>query len=91
MNKIKILEYLMKNIDGEDLNYKLVEQMEEAKSEMDAARSMFNNVNDSKLIEVAIFAEEVAKKRYEYLLCLAKARGLSVSHNYILQKNVSEK
>ncbi|MBW6411520.1 YaaL family protein [Clostridium weizhouense] len=91
MNKIKILEYLMENIDGDDLNDQLIEELEQAKSEMDSARSMFDNVNDSKLIEVAIFAEEVAKKRYEYLLRLAKAKGIKVNHNYILQKNISVK
>ncbi|SFD05811.1 YaaL family protein [Clostridium uliginosum] len=91
MNKRNILEYLLDKTDGLDINEQLLEQMEIAKSEIDAARSMFNNVNDSKLIEVAIYSEEVAKKRYEYLLLIAKSRGLSVSHEYVLQKNISGK
>ena len=40
--------------------------------EMEAAEAMFNNVNDSKLIEAAIYRQEAAKKRFDYLLSVAK-------------------
>ena len=40
--------------------------------EMEAAEAMFNNVNDSKLIEAAIYRQEAAKKRFDYLLSIAK-------------------
>lgn len=52
------------------------------------ARSMFNNVNDDKLIEVAIYSENVARKRYDYLLSIAREKGIRVEHNYVVENNV---
>ena len=39
---------------------------------MEAAESMFNSVDDPKLIEAAIYREEAAKKKFDYLLSVAK-------------------
>ena len=91
MNKKKIIEYLINKNEEVDINEGLLQQLEDTKAEIDAARSMFDNVNDSKLIEVAIYAEEVAKKRYDYLLLIAKAKGIKVTDEYVLQRNVSFK
>ena len=63
MNKKNIVEYLMYKTDNSDMYEKLLEDMEIAKMEINAARSMFNNVNDDDLIEVAIYSENVARKR----------------------------
>lgn len=88
MDKKNILEYLLDKADALDVNQQLIEDMEIAKKELDAARSMFNNVNDSELIEVAIYSEDVARKRYDYLLSIAKEKGISVGNDYILEKNI---
>lgn len=89
MDKKKIFEYILDKADELDINQQLIEDMEIAKMEIDVARSMFNNVNDSTLIEVAIYSEDVARKRYDYLLSIAREKGISVSEDYILQKNVN--
>jgi Protein of unknown function (DUF2508). len=65
-----------------------MEDMEIAKMEISVARSMFNNVNDDKLIEVAIYSENVARKRYDYLLSIAREIGISVGYEYIVEKSV---
>ena len=39
---------------------------------MQAAEAMFNNVDDPNLIEAAIYREEAAKKKFDYLLSIAK-------------------
>ena len=88
MDKKKIFEYILDKADSLDVNQQLIEDMEIAKMEIDVARSMFNNVNDSALIEVAIYSEDVARKRYDYLLSIAREKGISVSDDYIFQKNV---
>lgn len=88
MNKIDIVEHLMNNMDNANVYAKLIEDMENAKMEISVARSMFNNVNDDKLIEVAIYSENVARKRYEYLLAIAKEIGISVGYEYIVEKSV---
>lgn len=88
MNKKSVLEYISDKATVIDENHQLLDDMEAAKRELDAARSMFNNVNDSTLIEVAIYSEDVAKKRYDYLLSLAKEKGLTVSNDYVIEKNL---
>jgi hypothetical protein len=88
MNKKNIVEYLMNKDDNSDMYAKLMEDMEMAKMEINVARSMFNNVNDDKLIEVAIYSENVARKRYDYLLSLARERGISVGNNYVVENKV---
>ncbi|EHJ02407.1 hypothetical protein CDLVIII_5944 [Clostridium sp. DL-VIII] len=85
--KKNIVEYLMNKADDSDMYTKLIEDMEIAKMEIDVARSMFNNVNDDKLIEVAIYSENVARKRYDYLLSLARERGIRVGNNYVAGNN----
>ncbi|MFW2490876.1 DUF2508 family protein [Clostridium chromiireducens] len=88
MNKKNIVEYLMNQTEDSKMYAKLIEDMEIAKMEINVARSMFNNVNDDKLIEVAIYSEYVARKRYDYLLSIARERGISVGINYVVDKNV---
>lgn len=87
MNKKNIVEYLMNKTDNSETYARLIEDMEIAKMEINVARSMFNNVNDDKLIEVAIYSENVARKRYDYLLSIAREKGISVGNNYILERS----
>lgn len=84
MNKKNIIQYITGIKENEGLD--IVDAIEDAKAELEAARSTFDNVQDSKLIELAIYAEEVALKRYEYLLSLAKERDIRVSNEYILDR-----
>lgn len=88
MNRKNILEYLSSEINDSESYRKLLDDMEIAKAEIDVARSMFNNVEDDDLIEVAIYSENVARKRYDYLLSIARAKGISVSYDYIVEKNL---
>lgn len=88
MNKRNIVEHLMNRTYNPNVYSKLMEDMEIAKMEISVARSMFNNVNDDKLIEVAIYSENVARKRYDYLLSIAREIGISVGYEYIVEKSV---
>ena len=67
---------------------KLLRDMQLAKMEIDMARNMFNNVEDNALIDIAIYSEDLAKKRYGYLLSIAKGNGIRVSKNYIIENNL---
>lgn len=67
----------MGKIDYSKENQEIIDSIEEAKAEMEVARCMFENVSDSKLIEVAIYTQQAAKTRYEYLLGLAKKRQIT--------------
>jgi hypothetical protein len=88
MNKKNIVECLMNKTNNSNTYAKLLYDMEVAKLEINAARSMFNNVNDDKLIEVAIYSENVARRRYDYLLSIARKKGLKVENSYIVYNNV---
>lgn len=67
---------------------KLIRDIKSAILEIDKARNMFNNVDDADLIEIAIYAEDMAKKRYAYLLSLAKKIGISVTNSYVIKNNL---
>lgn len=88
MNRKKILGYLYNSTNSYELYEKLLDEMEEAKKEISAARSMFDNVSDATLIEVAIYSENVARKRYDYLLSIARYIDLQVGYDYIYEKNL---
>lgn len=83
MNKGIILDYISKKNKKEVIEDKeiqdLINDIKQTKLEIDAAREMFNFVSDPKLIEAAIYKEEAAIKRYEYLISLAKSRKITSS------------
>ena len=66
MNKGKILNFILSRYEYEDtLDDELL------------AQCMFNYVSDPKLIEAAIYREDAAKKKFEYLLSLAKEKQMN--------------
>lgn len=69
----KILSIILTRYNNENkVSIKILNEIQESIMEMEAAEAMFNNVNDSKLIEAAIYRQEAAKKRFDYLLSVAK-------------------
>lgn len=78
MDRNLILDLITANVDfkkKEDLE--IIECINEARIEIEVARSMFEFVSDPKLVELAIYSEEVAKRRYDYLISLAKERSIN--------------
>ena len=64
---------LVKYYNNDDrISDKVLEEIQESIREMEAAESMFNSVDDPKLIEAAIYREEAAKRKFDYLLSVAK-------------------
>ena len=69
----KMLSIILTRYNNENkVSIKILNEIQESIMEMEAAEAMFNNVNDSKLIEAAIYRQEAAKKRFDYLLSIAK-------------------
>ena len=78
MNKGKILNFILSRYEYEDtLDDELLESIRETIEEMQIAQCMFNYVSDPKLIEAAIYREDAAKKKFEYLLSLAKENQMN--------------
>ena len=63
---------LVKYSNDNTMSNKVLEEIQDSIIEMEAAESMFNSVNDPKLIEAAIYREEAAKRKFDYLLSVAK-------------------
>lgn len=63
---------LVKYSNDNTISNKVLEEIQDSIREMEAAESMFNSVNDPKLIEAAIYREEAAKRKFDYLLSVAK-------------------
>lgn len=84
MERVNFEKYIMSKTDKNKEDIELLQAIADTIKEIEVARSLFDNVQDSKLIDIAIFSEDVAKKRYDYLLTLAKKKGLRVSKGYIL-------
>ena len=59
---------LVKYSNDNTISNKVLEEIQDSIIEMEAAESMFNSVNDPKLIEAAIYREEAAKRKFDYLL-----------------------
>ncbi|MDU5260818.1 MAG: DUF2508 family protein [Clostridium celatum] len=73
MNIKNVLSLILVKYSNDDgINEKVLEEIQEAIKEMQAAEAMFNNVDDPNLIEAAIYREEAAKKKFDYLLSIAK-------------------
>lgn len=88
MNKNFIVKYLRGVIGYRSEKRDLLMAIEGAKAEMEIANSIFENVEDPLLIEVAIYTEQAARKRYAYLVDQAKKKGIKANKKYIINKNL---
>ena len=73
MIKKNILDFLLIKYEKEErISQQILTELRETITEMEAAESLFNNTNDPRLIEAAIYKETAAKKRFDYLFSIAK-------------------
>ncbi|WP_238883447.1 DUF2508 family protein [Clostridium sp. YIM B02551] len=85
MNRKFILESLLKKKVTNEVS--LIKDIEQAVKDIKVAESMFESVSDPKLIEIAIYSEEVARKRLDFLLREAKDNNSKVDNTYIVEKS----
>lgn len=84
MDKEKILEYLITGMDSHKQEEQLLLAIEDAVEQIRIARDFFDNVNEPKLIDYAIYLEEAAKARYEFLISEAKRLNIKTQHGRVL-------
>ena len=73
MNIKNVLSLILVKYNNDNIiSDKGLGEIQESIREMEAAESMFNSVDDPKLIEAAIYREEAAKRKFDYLLSIAK-------------------
>lgn len=83
MNKNVILDLLLRSTDKvkkehSEEDIALLNNIKETISEMEVARALFDSVSDPKLVDLAIYAEDTARTRYDYLISVAKRRELKM-------------
>lgn len=87
MNIKNILSFiLVKYSNDNKVSDNIIKEIQETIIEIEVAESMFNSVDDPKLIEAAIYREEAAKKKFDYLLSIAKEQN-SRKRIYTEEKN----
>lgn len=84
MNKDKILEYVINGMDSSKQETQLLVAIEDAVRQINIAREYFETVSEPKLIDYAIYLEQAAKSRYEFLLSEAKRLNIRTQHENIL-------
>ncbi|MBP1890576.1 hypothetical protein J2Z53_002181 [Clostridium moniliforme] len=84
MGKFFSFNYFRSIICNKDESNKIIRAIEETNKEIEVAKSIFDNVDDSLLIEAAIYKEEAAKKRYSYLINEARKKSIKVNRKYII-------
>lgn len=78
MNKKSILDFLLIKYEIDDrVSREIIEDIKATITEMEIAQAMFNSVSDPKLVEAAIYREEAAKRKFDYLISMAKAKSIN--------------
>lgn len=83
MDKDKILEYVFNSIDGPKQEMQLLMAIDDAVKQIQMARDFFETVSEPKLVDYAIYMEQAARARYEYLLAEAKKLKIKTQHENI--------
>lgn len=67
----------LKNFSVE--NEKIIKEIKQAQNDIKNAENFFQNVTDIELIDVAIYELEAKKSKYQYLIKIAKEKGIKRS------------
>ena len=59
---------------------KIIKEIKQAQNDIKNAENFFQNVTDIELIDVAIYELEAKKSKYQYLIKIAKEKGIKVQH-----------
>jgi hypothetical protein len=91
MNKYNIIKYLLaKNSKYTKNQKRLLNDINEAREELERCAIYFDTVKDPHLVDYAIYMEEAAKSKYMYLLNEVKKNGIDLNYNSMfpnLKKN----
>ena len=58
---------------------KIIKEIKQAQNDIKNAENFFQNVTDIELIDVAIYELEAKKSKYQYLIKIAKEKGITRS------------
>ncbi|MEG0613952.1 MAG: DUF2508 family protein [Clostridium sp.] len=86
MDRNKIMEIMMFNNIYTEEQCEIIKGIQNSITEIEVARSCFDNVGDPNLIDIAIYKENEAKSRYVYFLAQAKEKGITVNANCMIEE-----
>ncbi len=84
MDKQRILRYVQGNISENKQEEQLLMAIADAVQQISNARDFFDNVSEPKLIDYAIYLEEAAKAKYEFLISEAKRLNIKGQYERVL-------
>ncbi|HAR85552.1 MAG: DUF2508 family protein [Clostridium sulfidigenes] len=86
MNRDKIIETILaKNIYTPEQR-EIIKGIQDSITEIEVARSCFDNVSDKSLIDISIYKEDEAKAKYVYFLNQAKKSGITVGVDCMIEE-----
>jgi hypothetical protein len=86
MNRNKVIEIILsKNIYTTEQR-EIIKGIQDSITEIEVARSCFDNVSDKNLIDISIHKEDEAKSKYIYFLAQAKEKGITVSADCMIEE-----
>ena len=86
MEKFNKINFLNKVRQDNFKENEILKSIKLVKIELDLVRHNFEYLNDPKLIDVAIYQEQAAIKKFEYLIAEAKKNGIKVDQKQIYCK-----
>jgi arginine repressor len=86
MNRKRIIEIILSQNKYNEEQKEIIERLEESMIEWETAKSCFQQVNDPKLIDFAIYKEDEAKSKYVYFLSQAKSKGITLDASYMIEE-----
>jgi len=86
MNRKRIIEIILSQNKYNEEQKEIIKQLEESMIEWEAAKACFQQVNEDKLIDFAIYREDQAKAKYVYFLSQAKSKGVTLDASYMIEE-----
>lgn len=86
MNRRAIINMILMSNKYTDDEVDVIKGIEQSIMELQAARSMFEVVSDSKLIDLAIRKEDEAIAKYAYFLSEAKAKNITIDGSLMVEE-----
>ncbi|MEG1257125.1 DUF2508 family protein [Clostridium sp.] len=86
MNRNKVTEIILSNNKYTPEQKEIIKGIQNSITEIEVARSCFDNVSDKNLIDISIHKEDEAKSRYVYFLAQAKLKGITVNADCMVEE-----
>ncbi len=86
MNRNKVIDIILSENIYTVEQKSIIKGLQDAITEIEVARNSFDNVSNKNLIDSSIHKEDEAKAKYAYFLLQAKAKGIKVGTDCMMEE-----